>query len=308
MPRRRAFLPAALAALLLVPAAIPALADGWSPLGLSLATPDRNTVIGAPSYDCDVQGFRLGVFGAANARMRGLSLGVLANGFWNSDVEGGDGDVAGIQAAGVFNDADSARYGVLQAAGAVNILRKSGSFLQAAGLYNGVYGDGDGIQLAGFGNKTFGAFRGVQVAGVFNAIHDGSDFCGVQIAAVNYAGGTMNGAQLGVFNDAETANGLQIGAINYVDKDLSGFQIGAINLVGAEMTGFQIGAINFAEKANGVQIGAFNVAGSAFAGIQIGALNVVGSRNAPFSGVQIGAINGWTHSEHDSLPFLRIYF
>ena len=295
---------AALAALL--PSA--ARADGWTPLGFSLATPDRNTVIGAPPYGCDVQGVRLGVFGAANARMRGLSLGVLANGFWNSDEEGGDGDVAGIQAAGLFNDAGSARYGVMQAAAGVNILRGSGSFLQAAGIFNGVYGDGDGIQLAGLGNKTFGAFRGVQAAGLFNSIHDGSDFCGIQVAAVNYAGGTMNGAQIGVFNDAEKANGFQVGAINYVDKDLAGFQVGAINLVDAEMSGFQIGAINFAEKVTGIQIGALNCAGSAFEGIQIGVFNVVGSKRAPFSGAQIGAVNGWTDSEHDSLPFLRIYF
>ena len=129
----RAFRPPAFAALLLAAMlAAAARADGWSPLGFSLASmetapelrysPDRPWDFSLPSYGTAIYGVRLGLFSAANRNMYGLSVSLTnMRHYWSGDNNPvrfhPDGDVAGIQVGGFFNCASSSRYGALQAAG-----------------------------------------------------------------------------------------------------------------------------------------------------------------------------------------------
>ena len=127
------------------------------------------------------------------------------------------------------------------------------------GRHSNVYG----FDFGGLGNITENIFAGIQVSGVFNinmgaatlvalqaaaiANHNEKAFVvGLQIAGfninkaesvlvglgvglVNYSPFmTVNGAQIGIFNQARFVNGFQIGVINYTEL-LRGIQIGLLN-------------------------------------------------------------------------------
>ena len=212
---------------LLALSAVPSRAEGWSPLGFAIAQ-DRNGG-GIPDYDVAVYGLRLGLFTAANRRMYGIGASAIGNTrVFSNNGDENDGDVAGFQIAGVFNDAESARYGVWQISAAYNGIRSNGKFVQIAGLVNRADNDGSGVQIAGLGNGVGGDFYGLQIAGMLNLV--GGDMNGVQIAALaNCCQGTMRGLQIACINFASTLEGVQIGAFNIVEKEASGIQIGAIN-------------------------------------------------------------------------------
>ena len=286
----RAFRPPAFAALLLAAMlAAAARADGWSPLGFSLASmetapelrysPDRPWDFSLPSYGTAIYGVRLGLFSAANRNMYGLSVSLTnMRHYWSGDNNPvrfhPDGDVAGIQVGGFFNCASSSRYGALQAAGFANVILDGGAAFQVASLVN----------------RSEDALDGIQITGAYNYA---KAFRGLQVAAVNQVDGDMSGVQLGLFN--------------YVENEMSGIQIGAMNYIDGTMNGVQIGAINYAPRANGVQIGVFNLVDTSFAGIQIGVLNIANTETE-FSGVQLGALNAWDSADPTALPLLRIYF
>ena len=272
----RAFRPPAFAALLLAAMlAAAARADGWSPLGFSLASmetapelrysPDRPWDFSLPSYGTAIYGVRLGLFSAANRNMYGLSVSLTnMRHYWSGDNNPvrfhPDGDVAGIQVGGFFNCASSSRYGALQAAGFANVILDGGAAFQVASLVN----------------RSEDALDGIQITGAYNY--------------------------------AKAFRGLQVAAVNQVDGDMSGVQLGLFNYVEDTMSGVQLGALNYAARASGVQLGAINIADRAFSGVQIGAINLVSSQKSEFSGVQLGALNSWNASSAPSLLLLRIYF
>ena len=287
----RATRPPAFAALLLAALlAAAARADGWSPLGFSLASmetapelrysPDRPWDFSLPSYGTAIYGVRLGLFSAANRNMYGLSVSLTnMRHYWSGDNNPvrfhPDGDVAGIQVGGFFNCASSSRYGALQAAGFANVILDGGAAFQVASLVN----------------RSEDALDGIQITGAYNYA---KAFRGLQVAAVNQVDGDMSGVQLGLFN--------------YVEDAMSGVQLGVINYIDGTMSGVQLGALNYAARASGVQLGAINIADRAFSGVQIGAINLVSSQKSEFSGVQLGALNSWNASSAPSLLLLRIYF
>ena len=216
----------------------------WAPVGVGFINDAKtgSKEAGFPARDDSVYGFRLGFYCAANAKMYGLSVSTLGNGLFGQGSAFSDGDIAGIQVAGLFNDAASAKYGAWQ----------------IAGLWNELRNESTAVQIAGFANVSSGnSLTGAQFAGVFNQV---KDLRGLQIA--------------GVVNLADDVSGVQIaGLANVVDHDMSGLQIGAINNVQGTLSGIQIGVINYAKWAGGVQIGAINVVGSDFSGVQLGAFN-----------------------------------
>lgn len=53
---------------------------------------------------------------------------------------------------------------------------------------------------------------------------------GVQLAPVGLVGGTVTGAQIGMFNKANRVEGLQFGLVNYTGT-MRGLQIGFVNII-----------------------------------------------------------------------------
>ena len=192
-----------------------------SPFGLAL-TPS----IQFPSSDASVYGVRFGWLGE-NRNLRGGAVSLYANGdescmgFEASLFGNFSGNVSGLQLAGIFNIAVHDMTG-----------------LQVATLFNGCGRNMTGMQVSLFGNvagESFGAFYegpksmcGFQIAGVCN-------FCenleGIQVGLLNDCSGACNGAQIGVWNKAETLNGFQFGLVNFASSG-SGIQIGLANQFG----------------------------------------------------------------------------
>lgn len=90
----------------------------------------------------------------------------------------------------------------------------------------------DGLAIAGLFNFNSGSVRGVQVAPLANLnfnYRTPPDMVGLQVAIfLNSNGGDLTGAQIGIFNYADSVHGLQIGLFNKAHK-LYGIQIGLIN-------------------------------------------------------------------------------
>ncbi|MFT4974663.1 MAG: hypothetical protein ACI8S6_000546 [Myxococcota bacterium] len=134
-------------------------------------------------------------------------------------------DVEGIQAAGAVNIVGQGVDG-LQFAGGANIAGGSVDGVQGSGGANIVGLDVDGVQLAGGANITGGSVDGVQGAG-----------------GVNITGGVVDGAQLaGGLNIAGGIDGVQIAAANFSGGHVSGAQIGVVNI--ARTSDFSLGLVN----------------------------------------------------------------
>jgi len=118
---------------------------------------------------------------------------------------------------------------------------------------------------------------GIQV-GIYNSA---SAARGIQIAAWFNMTDSMSGVQLGVANTASstTMHGVQNGIVNYA-KDMSGLQNGLVNIT-KELNGVKIGLVNVDTKMNGLQIGIVNFAGSA-SGVQFGVANIIRDSCVPF--------------------------
>lgn len=203
-----------------------AAAGAMSPFGIAIDDASQG-----PSSEVGIAGVRLALVGGANRYMYGLSLGVLTNG---KGRRGGDGDLGGLQVAGLVNDIEGAKFGAWQIAGFCNLVRGGGgSLIQIAGIYNQTEGPVQGAQLAGLFNLAEGPFSGIQIAGVCNVCK--SDFSGLQIAAVNASQATVSGIQIGAINYAKVLRGIQIGAINVIDEDMTGISIGAFNGKGSNL-------------------------------------------------------------------------
>jgi len=141
-----------------------------------------------------------------------------------------DGDIRGLQIAGVFNGAKSVA-GVQVAAG--NAASEGLSGLQVGG-----------INFA-FSPDAPGHVEGLQVAAAANiATH----IAGVQVAAI--------------FNESERGfSGLQVGGVNVAENRIdtcSGVQLGAVNATGIASFCVQVGVINMVDGGSGVQFGLWN--------------------------------------------------
>ena len=178
-----------------------------------------------PTSGVGIIGLRFSLFSGANEFMYGLSVAVLSNG---SEGKGGDGDLAGLQIAGLVNDADGAEFGAWQIGALGNLVRAGGgNLVQLSGFYNQVDGPARGVQLTAGVNKAGSSFEGVQLAGFRNIVQ--GDFCGVQLALINEANSTMTGIQIGAINYAKVPNGIQIGVFNRGGANMTGLALGAFN-------------------------------------------------------------------------------
>ena len=164
-----------------------------------------------------------------------------------------------------------------------------------------IYGecqDFSGLDL-GIINNTRGEFKGLAIGGL-----NMSDkrLCGGQLGLVNFNnspvidwGERSVGAQIGLWNYADSFCGFQYGAVNISDGSFTGLQQSFIN-VANEMTGAQIGydiifGVNIAEEVRGCQIGLVNYAESVEGGLQIGLVNIIRK-------------NGWA----PALPIVNSHF
>ena len=144
-----------------------------------------------PAQDFSVTGARLAVFGKQE-EMYGLDLGLIGNMTTQN--------FAGVAVSGLFNYNKGTTTAIgAQLAGATNINT----------------------------NKT--TVYGLQAALGLNMNTAETKVYGVQFAAVNLSGHTtINGAQVGIYNRAQTVRGFQIGVVN-VTENLTGIQIGLLN-------------------------------------------------------------------------------
>ena len=145
-----------------------------------------------PQKEFSVTGLRVSTLWGRHRDLYGIDLGILGN------VT--DQTFIGLAVAGLFNLTNGQTTVIgLQAAGLTNINTKT------ANIY--------GLQIAALLNNNIGT----------------SSVNGFQIAAVNKADHTViRGAQIGLYNKAQSVYGLQIGIVN-VCENLHGLQIGLAN-------------------------------------------------------------------------------
>ncbi len=171
---------------------------------------------------------------------RGVKKAELA-GMFNIDRE----DVGVVQFAGFSNIVGGSMTGA-QFAGFNNINLKTSSGAQFAGFINVNSNGYKGAQFGGFANYTEGDLKGVSFAGFTNIVHGNvhgivsSGFAnlitgnvkGVQLSGfINLAADTLKGAQIsGFMNVASIVKGAQIGVFNFADS-LSGIPLGFISFV-----------------------------------------------------------------------------
>ena len=129
-------------------------------------------------------------------------------------------EIFGMQLTGGLNLGKNALFGC-QVAGGANVIYKYSFGVQIAGLWNTSIESMDGVQISGLMNYTSGALYGVQLAAINSALYT---------EGKNSVEKTHPwGAQIGLFNKAETMNGFQVGLINF-SKHSQGTQIGLINI------------------------------------------------------------------------------
>ncbi|WPP53106.1 hypothetical protein [Catalinimonas niigatensis] len=168
--------------------------------------------------------------------------GVQFAGFFNvvkNNVNGGQfagflnvngGNLEGAQFAGFINTAVGEVDGV-QGAGFINMATGYTNGAQFAGFMNVITDDAEGIQGAGFANFASGNIAGAQLAGFINYSHDvnvqlsgfmnvaSGDVKGLQGAGFINIARNVRGAQLGVFNVADSVDGVPVGFLSIVRKN-----------------------------------------------------------------------------------------
>jgi hypothetical protein len=92
---------------------------------------------------------------------------------------------------------------------------------------NLVDGDAVGVQWSWLYSRTDGEFTGWQ-SGIVSRI-GGLGSCGLQSGWVNLNEVDFTGAQIGLFNKAESLKGLQLGFVNWAERLDGGLQIGLVN-------------------------------------------------------------------------------
>jgi hypothetical protein len=167
-----------------------------------------------------VNAFALDLLVGNSAALGGVQL---------SGIGSRNGEVRGVQIAGLGNWVDAGAYGQT--------------------------GDARGAQVAGLLNWTGGSLRGAQTAGALNFA--GRDSSGAQIAgAVNLASALAGIQVAGAVNVASAVSGVQIaGGMNYASR-VATVQVAVVN-VSRKANGVQVGVVNVAEDAD-FSVGAFS--------------------------------------------------
>lgn len=164
----------------------------------------------------------LQVSGLANVvggSMRGVQLSGISN------ISGNN--LVGFSAAGLVNITGNKAKGIILS-GLTSIGGDNTSGLMISGCMNVTGNTASGMQLSGLSNITGEAFYGVMTSGFLNVA--GEKMNGWQLAGLaNIAGKTLNGIQVGTFNYATQAQGVQIGLINYYKDEMKGLQLGLVN-------------------------------------------------------------------------------
>ena len=108
-----------------------------------------------------------------------------------------------------------------------------------------------GIQSA-FLNISDGGFRGLQ-AGIANIAHNTS--VGVQLGIYNkvkhpnpYDSASLSGLQVGIYNEIQLLQGLQLGIVNNAHDISKGLQLGFVNNAHHISKGLQVGLVNIAKN------------------------------------------------------------
>ncbi len=200
----------------------------------------------------DVSGLMLNIVGYEGPEnFRGLGLGLIASGAGESFtgfagapiVVGSAGDFTGIAFSGLIAGTRHDMFG-FSSAGAFIGAGNNLTGIQAAGIALGARNRIKGISLGGFfiaaGNRLsgisvagigvgsrgsiHGAAASLLFVGVFHKEYNGI-FEGISISPVNYIQGLLNGLTLGIFNYADSVDGLQIGLLNYIASNPRGLQL-----------------------------------------------------------------------------------
>lgn len=168
----------------------------------------------------DMNGVQItGLANLAGGTMRGVQFAGISNISGNNTV--------GLSAAGLVNITGDGSKGVV-ISGLTNIGGDNNSGVMLSGFMNVTGNMASGLQLSGAANITGQAFNGVMTSGLLNVV--GEHMNGLQMAGLaNITGNKLNGVQVGVFNYATNVRGLQIGLVNYYQKEMKGFQLGLVN-------------------------------------------------------------------------------
>ncbi|MFW6152171.1 MAG: LA_2272 family surface repeat-containing protein [Verrucomicrobiota bacterium] len=155
----------------------------------------------------------------------------------------------------------------LQVAGLITVADEQANGMQFSLLSNKAGGDGACWQIALGLNETGEEYRGMKLALMAN--YADGDYSGIQMFPLvgNIVRGKSTGIHLSMLhNRSESFRGLQLsGLFNYTgnpygpEKDSAGMQIGAFNVANGNMTGMQVGAFNYCKQMTGIQVGALNI-------------------------------------------------
>lgn len=110
----------------------------------------------------------------------------------------------------------------------------------------------DGVAMSVGGSYVRDRVEGAQLSVLANIAPGKLD--GAQLSYGANIGGSVRGAQLGLYNHANALAGAQLGVANF-GRDLRGAQVGLVN-VGRQVHGVQLGLFSFADSAD-AQIGLF---------------------------------------------------
>lgn len=168
----------------------------------------------------DMNGVQItGLANLAGGTMRGIQIAGVSNISGNNTV--------GLSTAGLVNITGDGSQGVI-IAGLTSIGGDNTSGVIISGFMNVTGNMASGLQLSGAANITGQSFNGLMTSGLLNVV--GEDMNGLQMAGLaNITARKLNGVQAGLFNYATHARGLQIGLVNYYQKDMKGLQLGLVN-------------------------------------------------------------------------------
>lgn len=168
----------------------------------------------------DMNGVQItGLANLAGGTMRGVQFAGISNISGNNTV--------GLSVAGLVNITGDGSKGLV-ITGLTNIGGDNNSGVMLSGFMNVTGNMASGLQLSGAANITGQAFNGVMTSGLLNVV--GEHMNGLQMAGLaNITGNKLNGVQVGAFNYATNVRGLQIGLVNYYQKEMKGFQLGLVN-------------------------------------------------------------------------------
>lgn len=166
--------------------------------------------------------------------------GSVSNDYSFNLLGGFSGGTNKLEMGGLFN-LSSGNVQYVQMAGLFNQVRGTVRGAQLAGLANLTYTNVEGAQAAGLINFNLGQVQGAQLAGLINVAGKGID--GGQFSFLaNYAGKNINGVQISpILNIGKNVCGLQLGLFNYADS-IQGLPIGLISIVRKGYHQVEVGA------------------------------------------------------------------